>query len=291
MKLHALRNFGTLDYRCLAYTPAGESLVVAAASKLRVWDWVRDWEHIVCDAIFHEHPQFLSVSADGRWLLQGGELWNLETGQLEVRFDCDHSGFLSNPPGVLGVSGTDISQWELQPPWTGQRLLVLPANALALEVAQRGDLIAVHTYDQSRRDGMGPEVYVIDLAARQSRFRIPCPLEISNRVAAFSPDSQLLAFTWVEDVLLYATATMAPGRRLSGHTGLVSDLRFHPAGEVLLSSGCDGTVHVWDVQTAALRDVFDFGIGPVYCLDIAPDGMTAAAAGDTGQIVVWDLDL
>jgi hypothetical protein len=36
--------------------------------------------------------------------------------------------------------------------------------------------------------------------------------------------------------------------------------------------------------------VFDWKIGRVHCLALAPDGMTAAAGGHDHSIVVWDVE-
>jgi WD40 repeat protein len=51
----------------------------------------------------------------------------------------------------------------------------------------------------------------------------------------------------------------------------------------------DGTVILWDVPGGALRRSFDWGVGKLRTVAFAPDGMTAAAGGDSGQIVLWDV--
>jgi WD40 repeat protein len=48
-------------------------------------------------------------------------------------------------------------------------------------------------------------------------------------------------------------------------------------------------VKVWDVATGEERSSIDWGTGPLNGLAVAPDGLTAAAGGKDGRIVLWDL--
>ncbi len=48
---------------------------------------------------------------------------------------------------------------------------------------------------------------------------------------------------------------------------------------------------LYDVSTWKLGQAFDWGIGRVLSVAFSPDGMLAAAGGDKGKIVVWDVDL
>jgi WD40 repeat protein len=52
----------------------------------------------------------------------------------------------------------------------------------------------------------------------------------------------------------------------------------------------DQTVRLWDAARGSLRGAFDWQIGRVHALAFAPDGMTAAAAGDDHTILIWDVD-
>jgi hypothetical protein len=58
----------------------------------------------------------------------------------------------------------------------------------------------------------------------------------------------------------------------------------------LLAAGSrDGSVRLWDAATGRERGRYDWGVGGVSAVAFAPNGQTAAAAGQTG-IAVWDLD-
>ena len=57
-------------------------------------------------------------------------------------------------------------------------------------------------------------------------------------------------------------------------------------------SGWDGTVRLWDLATRRQLAAYDWDLGKkVFDVTFSPDGMTAAAAGSSSTIIVWDIDL
>ncbi len=68
-------------------------------------------------------------------------------------------------------------------------------------------------------------------------------------------------------------------------------LAFHPSGRYLAATSNDGTVKLYDTFTWKVVQRFDWDIGRLRSAVFSPDGMLAAAGGDDGKIVVWDLDL
>jgi WD40 repeat protein len=82
-----------------------------------------------------------------------------------------------------------------------------------------------------------------------------------------------------------------PGRRLRcvGHRAVIEALAFAPGGRSLLSGGGDG-VRLWDALCGRQLAAWDWGLGPVFAVAFAPDGMTAAAAGRKPGVVIWDID-
>jgi WD40 repeat protein len=59
----------------------------------------------------------------------------------------------------------------------------------------------------------------------------------------------------------------------------------------MLSASHDGAIRMWDAATGGGVAAFDWTIGPVTAVAFAPDGLTAAAAGEKGQVVTWDTDV
>lgn len=71
--------------------------------------------------------------------------------------------------------------------------------------------------------------------------------------------------------------------------GRVTALAPDPLGRFLLSAV--GTkVTVWDPAVWKPIHTFDWKIGRVTCLAISADGTVAAAGGDKGKVVVWDVE-
>ena len=70
-----------------------------------------------------------------------------------------------------------------------------------------------------------------------------------------------------------------------------TDAAFHPGGRFLAATSNDATVKLYDTSTWDVARTFTWQIGRVRSIAFSPDGTLAAAGGDTGQVVVWDVDL
>ena len=108
----------------------------------------------------------------------------------------------------------------------------------------------------------------------------------------FSPDGRWLALCGKTAVDLYDadTGRIAPGGPIPirGRSH-INDLTFSPDGRQLLTANSK-VIHLLDVESRKLLEEWNWGIGRVNCIKVAPDGQTAAAAGSGRKVVVWDLD-
>lgn len=108
---------------------------------------------------------------------------------------------------------------------------------------------------------------------------------------AFAPDGQAV-FAW--DQKLLESWDLAAGRRShvrkSPGRAYFTGFAVHPGGRFVLTSGGDGLVRFWDADTLEPGRVMKWGIGKLHAVTVSPDGLLAAAGGEKGQVVVWDLD-
>jgi WD40 repeat protein len=63
-----------------------------------------------------------------------------------------------------------------------------------------------------------------------------------------------------------------------------------PDGKRLLTASHDGMIRVWDANTGEAGPAFDWDIGAVTAVAFSPDGLTCAAAGLNGKVIIWDVD-
>jgi WD40 repeat protein len=68
-------------------------------------------------------------------------------------------------------------------------------------------------------------------------------------------------------------------------------IAYHPSGRQLYATSNDETVHVFDTTTWERVGRFAWQIGKLKAVSVSPDGTLAAAGGENGDIVIWDMDV
>jgi WD40 repeat protein len=283
---------------CLAFSPDGTTLAASRPWSVELWDPATSKQRRILEG--HRHfSTSLAFAPDGRALLSAGErrggrwhgsvqavIWDLADGRVAAEFVSPASDRL----GLTRVLDPTTVLW-VQPGPT---------------------------------EKAGPVATVTDVSTGKPRvlFDAPGPL----RDAALSPDGRTLAAAVRGDVVLWSLADVAAPvpaapstgwRRWLGRPGVaavppltsrltlsagaerIDAVAFTPDGRRLLAGSAVGTVREWDVPEFAgeivpgprqPRAVYDWGIGAVTTLAVAADGLTAAAGGASGRIVVWDVD-
>lgn len=124
-----------------------------------------------------------------------------------------------------------------------------------------------------------------------NRRHIPVfPLPTSHfRDFTYSPNGDTLAVTNAKNVLLLPPDLSAPRLTLA-HPKQVNAVAFTPDGRRVLTTSTDKLVRVWDVTTGQLVTSYDWNVGVTNAIAVAPDGLTAAVSGQSGRVVLFDLE-
>jgi len=110
-----------------------------------------------------------------------------------------------------------------------------------------------------------------------------------GRQVTFSRDGALLASANATgEVVVRRTSDWKPVSSLR-HDGGATAVAFAPDNQ-LLTAGYDGLLRAWDLGSARELKRFAGSGGPIWTIDVAPDGQHAASASEDGVIRIWSLE-
>jgi WD40 repeat protein len=110
-------------------------------------------------------------------------------------------------------------------------------------------------------------------------------------VLVFSPDGSRLVAVHKTTLLVWPVPELGEPRVVRNDTRKhFTAAAFHPSGRYLFATSNDTTAHVF--ETAAWQRVarFTWDVGRLRSVAVSPDGALAAAGGDQGEVVIWDVD-
>ena len=108
-------------------------------------------------------------------------------------------------------------------------------------------------------------------------------------VLAWSPDGRL---AWVNETqcAMLTPPSQGPVRTWQTPMRAPTALAFSPDGNLLLVGSFQGACALHSASEYRERTAYNWGIGSIYSVAFSPDGLTCAAGGENGQVVVWDVD-
>ena len=116
------------------------------------------------------------------------------------------------------------------------------------------------------------------------------PKATRTRRLVFAPNCPELIALCGKQALRFQAGNPEPLAVLDGHTATVTDAAYTPDGRHLITVGNDSTARVWDAGTGAALKTLAWPVGKLSTVAVAPDGLTCAAGGEKGRVVVWDVD-
>jgi WD40 repeat protein len=167
---------------------------------------------------------------------------------------------MSQPLFLAGGERFVLFEWRGWPTWTDPRGMVY-----ATRDVRTGNILS-------------------EVGRSQDQFSLPI-LSADRRLVAARRSSEAAIFR-ADDFVAGPVVVLRTDNRKE-----FTDLAFHPSGRFLAATSNDAAVKFYDTATGTLAQAFDWDIGRVRSVAFSPDGMLAAAGGDRGKIVVWDVDL
>src|SRR5262245_27138584 len=288
----------------LAFSPDGAALAaVSAGESVRLWDSATgtvQWEFNNPHGRGFQRVAFLPQSA-GLLTCGPGGVWHWDLARrsgLDEPINLDATSDMALTPDGYRVLLTHVGEPESIQcrPWRGEHVswrrtyteldpvnLGHPAREFQLAAFSRsGRFAATAGYDS--------RAYVWDaetggLVARSDLLPHPATS------IAFSMDGRTLAICARRKLSVWWFFNMAELFRSMADQLAFTAVAFNPTGRILAASCDDDTVRFWDTRHWFEVQTFQWEIGGINALTFSPDGLRAACAGNSGKIVIWDVDL
>lgn len=296
LQLHG--HVGTVH--ALAFSADGQTLVSGGRDhSVRIWDVGSGCERQRLDG--HGGPVLsLALHPNGRALATGGadcalKIWNLASGALAESYPRQMAAvtgvaWLPGKPGSLMMAcgerlkpdrGGELCLWNFASQPRVQNIRLDSQGFWSLAVAGNQPTVAW--------GGGARNISAWNISHQKPKsFR----QSAGSLGVALSPDGSLLASAQDRFVKLWDVNKGQERETLEGHKGMIRTMAFSPDGRWLATGSQDQTVRFWAIHATGSQAGLDYSwpLGGVHALALSPDGMLAAAAGETGVICIWDLD-
>ncbi len=279
------------------FAQARDTLLARTPESYRGWEW--GWLLRRCNQdlmTLSGNPSlelFATFSPDSRFLVTAGLdpviwIWDLATGKT-IRPLRGHTGVIGITP--FSPDGRHLGSWGWQNDTT-VRVWDMKTGQPAFEPLAHPDVVFQAAFSPDGRrlvtacaDG---KVRVYDAVTGADTGFIN---DYGDAVycAEFSPDGRRIAYaggthSWTKSqdttVRIWDLATGAT-RRLVGHAQEVSCVAWSLDGSILVSSGWDGKIKVWDPESGRELPPFEASSNQrvIRCVAFSPDGRLLGAAG------------
>jgi WD40 repeat protein len=159
-------------------------------------------------------------------------------------------------------------------------------------IARDGRTVATAENRSAGTSGVNPLVVLRDGSTGRVISELGRSETSFNTRLAFATDDQAL-FTWDDRVLERwdTAAARQTGRLPAPGRAYFQGLAVHPSGRLLVTVSGDGQARYWEPADLSPVRTLKWGIGKLHAVAVSADGTLAAAGGDKGQLVVWDVEV
>jgi WD40 repeat protein len=281
----------------VTFTPDGQRLASCGGdSVVRLWDLDRGLEEVsLWIGLWRGR---IAIDPSGRFLAQSGErirVWDISAGctlllhskssAQEAQFSPDGS-YLAGPGALL--RRWDTRSWQELPEWGGRHH---GGGVGGLAFGRGGSLLAIAYNRFYRVERIFKSIIQFwDARTGERRGELECPTQRTGSMV-FGRDDGILVCLQGSALSVWSASEGREVTRCVAGTRDLTGLSITPDGRFLATVDRDKIVRIWDSATWQERMALDWEIGKLQTIAFAPDGMRAAAAGSSGKIVIWDVDL
>jgi WD40 repeat protein/DNA-binding SARP family transcriptional activator len=280
---HSVRYAMSADGRLIAFGQAGDTVSIVDAGTLRrrgrelpVGEWIGGMVFVP--------GSHLIVASDAKGFMS---LADADSGRVLRRAHA-YDGPISTP-GIsadgqllVTVGGRDrkVRFWSLPDLHQLGAPLTFEGFPYDVQLSPDGRLVAV---------ALGSRLELWDVRTRR-RVR-SVKLDGGVDTARFSPSGRLIALSNSAGARVFSTADWTPITRVfAGHAGPITWDTISRDDRTLATSGGDGTVRLWDIESEQAIGAPLPGLpGHQVVGLLTPDGNAVIAGYDTGQAYRWDL--
>lgn len=279
----------------VAFAPSGKRLAMTSENQIEIWDvgaresvtkLVANTGFIYCVAY---HPEGRYVAAAG--LDRAIRLWDVETGEL-VRTYTGHTGFVRDlafsRDGRRIISAGEDKSVRLWNVGSESEIATFHGHTHfvnCVSFSGNGLIVASGSLDQSVKVWFATSEPQLTYKGHVGEGHV--------RGLAFGPHGGTIAsgsFRFSGPTGRLHLWDPQTGRRLLEfpHVEEVSSVAFSKEGGQLAAAHINGSVTVWNAQTAELLHRLDAHVGEVSSVAFSPDGSRLASVGEDAALLLWD---
>jgi periodic tryptophan protein 2 len=278
-----------------AYSPLQKLLVVGFSSGLFALYELPSMSNIHTLSISNQIIKTVTINKSGEWLAFGCPStqqllvweWRSETYIIKQKGHAyGMKCMVYSPDGIIVATGGEDGSIKMWNSTTGFCYCTFKSHTAPItSVCFANSSVVI----SSSLDGT---VRAHDLHRYRNfkTYTSPTPTQFTS--LAVDPAGEIITAGSMEPFHVYVW-NLQTGKLLdilTGHTGPVSELSFHPIRGTLASASWDGTVKIWDLYKREGQPESIQHLNDVVCCAFRPDGLVLCTGTIGGLLCFWNLD-